>query len=57
MKFLITGAQFANKGAQALLFSMINEIKEHRKDSEIYYLPLDNYMKYKPEKCGYNIIY
>lgn len=57
MKFLITGAQFANKGAQALLFSMINEIKEHRKDSEIYYLPLDNYMKYKPEKFRFNIIY
>lgn len=57
MKFLITGAQFANKGAQALLFSMINEIKEYRNDSEIYYLPLDNYMKYDPKKYQFNIVY
>ena len=41
MKVLITGAQFHNKGAQSLLFSLMSELYHRFSDVMIYYLPLD----------------
>lgn len=37
MKFLITGANFSNKGAQSMLFIAVDEIRKHLKDAEIYF--------------------
>lgn len=47
MNVLITGAQFANRGAQSMLFTVVNEFRNRYKDAEIYYLPLD----YFKEDC------
>lgn len=41
-QFLITGAQFHNKGAQAMLFVAVSELKERFPDSVIWYLPVDD---------------
>lgn len=41
MNVLITGAQFANKGAQSMLFTVVNEIRNRYENAEVYYLPLD----------------
>ena len=35
MNILITGAQFGNKGAQSLLFSVVNEIRERYGNEKI----------------------
>lgn len=43
MNILITGGQFGNKGAQSMLFTVINEIRNRYPDSEFYYLPIDYY--------------
>lgn len=40
--FLITGAQFANKGAQAMLFTVMSEIRRRYPEAVIYYLPVVN---------------
>lgn len=45
-QFLITGAQFKNKGAQSMLFVTINEIRKRFKDSIIWYLPVDESSTY-----------
>ena len=45
MNVLITGAQFGNKGAQSMLFTVINEVRNRYPDSDFYYLPLDYYEK------------
>lgn len=47
MNVLITGAQFANRGAQSMLFTVVNEVRSRYKDAEFYYLPLD----YFKEDC------
>lgn len=39
--FLITGAQFANKGAQSMLFVAVSEIRKRFEDAYIYYLPIN----------------
>lgn len=41
MNVLITGAQFANRGAQSMLFTVVNEVRNRYEDAEFYYLPLD----------------
>ena len=41
MNYLITGAQFNNKGAQSLLFTAVNEIRKKDPESQIYYIPID----------------
>lgn len=38
-RFLITGAQFSNKGAQAMLYVTIDEIRKRFCNAEIYFLP------------------
>lgn len=43
MNVLITGAQFGNKGAQSMLFTVINEVRNRYPDAEFYYLPIDYY--------------
>lgn len=47
MNVLITGAQFANRGAQSMLFTVVNELRSRYSDAEFFYLPLD----YFREKC------
>ena len=41
MNYLITGAQFNNKGAQSLLFTAVNEIRKKDPESKIFYIPID----------------
>lgn len=41
MNVLITGAQFSNKGAQALLFTTVNELRIRYDNVNIYYVPID----------------
>lgn len=39
--YVITGAQFANKGAQSMLFVTISELRKRYPDCDIYYVPND----------------
>lgn len=39
--FLVTGAQFENKGAQSMLFVTVSELKKKYPKCDIYYLPID----------------
>lgn len=57
MKVLISGAQFSNKGAQSLLYSVISELRTRYKDVVIYYIPIDDFRKYSPEQCKFIITY
>lgn len=57
MKVLITGAQFNNKGAQSLLFSVMNELRNRYQNVQIYYLPLDLGNKYLDSDYDFNIVY
>lgn len=57
MKVMITGAQFNNKGAQSLLFTVVDQLKKKFSDIEIYYLPIDDYRKYEKEKYKFHIVY
>ena len=41
MNVLITGAQFENRGAQSMLFTVVNEFRTRYADVEFYYVPLD----------------
>lgn len=43
MNVLITGAQFGNKGAQSMLFTVVDEVRDRYPDAEFFYLPLDYY--------------
>ena len=51
MNVLITGAQFGNKGAQSMLFTVVNEVRDRYPNAEFYYLPLDYYK----EDCFQNL--
>lgn len=57
MKVLITGAQFSNKGAQSLLYSVISELRGRYKDIVIYYIPIDNFRKYTHIQCKFTTTY
>lgn len=57
VKILITGAQFGNKGAQSMLFTLIDSLKTRYTDAEIYYLPIDDYRTYNKELFDFNIVY
>jgi len=52
MNVLITGAQFANRGAQSMLFTVVNEIRNRYDNTEFYYLPLDYYKDECFAHCG-----
>lgn len=51
MNVLITGAQFGNKGAQSMLFTVVSEVRDRYPNADFYYLPLD----YFRENCFQNI--
>ena len=57
MKVLITGAQFKNKGAQSLLFSVVDYLNGLKRNIEIFYLPLDNYRDYTVNLYKFNIVF
>jgi len=57
MKVLITGAQFANKGAQSMLYSLVNELNSRYEAITIYYVPLDDYKKYAPGLYRFVVTY
>ena len=48
-QFLITGAQFENKGAQAMLYITIHEIRTRYPDAIIWYLPCNGNELYSEE--------
>lgn len=51
MNVLITGAQFGNKGAQSMLFTVVNEVRDRYPSADFFYLPLDYYK----EECFQNL--
>ena len=57
MNVLVTGAQFHNKGAQSLLFSLMTELYYRYKNVEIYYLPIDDCFKYETEKFRFHVVF
>ena len=57
MKYLITGAQFNNKGAQSLLFTAISEIKKRDIEADFYYLPIDDPFKYDAKLYNFKIVF
>lgn len=57
MNVMITGAQFTNKGAQSLLFSLISQMREHYSDLNIYFLPLDDYQAYDADRYKFEVVY
>ena len=44
--YLITGAQFENKGAQSMLFTAVSELRRMHPECDIYYLPIDPVSNY-----------
>lgn len=52
----ITGAQFKNKGAQSLLFSVIYQLNSIYPDAEYYYYPLDNPNSYDASLYKFHIV-
>lgn len=57
MNVLITGAQFHNKGAQSLLFTVMSELRSRYKNIEIYYLPIDDCFQYEHEKYNFYVVF
>lgn len=57
MNVLITGAQFRNKGAQSLLFTVMSELRGRYKSVKIYYLPIDDCFQYEAEKYRFNLVF
>lgn len=57
MNVLITGAQFKNKGAQSLLFTVMNELRQHYGDVEIYYLPIDDCFSYPSDTYRFHVVF
>ncbi|GAE28192.1 hypothetical protein JCM9140_4400 [Halalkalibacter wakoensis JCM 9140] len=51
---LITGGELFNKGAQAMTFTTVNEIKSRFKDKEIVLLSSRDYLRDKNEKEQYS---
>ena len=45
-QFLITGANFENKGAQAMLFTAVSEIRKRYPNAIVWYLPNTNWKYY-----------
>lgn len=57
MRILVTGAQFHNKGAQALLFSIMDVFRKRYKEVEIYYMPLDDVRAYPSNVYKFKLVY
>lgn len=57
-QFLITGAQFYNKGAQSMLFITVDEIRKRYDNAIIWYYPLDNEKYYSKQITDkYNFLF
>lgn len=57
MKIIITGAQFANKGAQSMLFNVIDQLRKEYDDVNIYFLTLDGNKIENEKDFRFNTIY
>lgn len=57
MNVLITGAQFHNKGAQSLLFTVMSELRRRYENVEIYYLPIDDCFQYEPDNYRFHLVF
>ena len=57
MKILIMGAQFANKGAQSMLFSVMDQFRKHYGDVDVYFVPLDDHQQYAGHRYKFRVIY
>ena len=57
MNILITGAQFHNKGAQSLLFTVMSELRSRYENVEIYYLPIDDCFQYEPGNYRFHLVF
>lgn len=57
-QFLITGAQFHNNGAQAMLFTAVSEIRNRFPNATVWYLPIDDksYYSYQIQQ-NYKMIF
>lgn len=47
--YLITGAQFKNKGAQSMLFVAMSELRQKHPDCQILFMPVDGWSSYSTE--------
>ena len=57
MNVLVTGAQFNNKGAQSLLFTVMSQLRNQYDDVEIYYLPIDDCFSYTPDIYKFHVVF
>lgn len=57
MNVLITGAQFSNKGAQSLLFTVMDQLRKKYDDVNIFYLPLDKVESYPSETYRFKLVF
>lgn len=56
--FLITGAQFTNKGSQSMLFTAVSEIRKRFQNAVIWYLAVDGHHIYTKEiKNRYDFLF
>lgn len=55
MNYLITGAGFANKGAESMLFTLVAELKNREPDCEIYVEVLHGWELINPNEYNFNI--
>lgn len=56
MKILITGAQTANKGAQSMLFTVMDQFRRRYGEVEIDFIPLDGYAKYASGAYRFDVV-
>lgn len=56
-QFLITGAQFRNKGSQSMLFTAVSEIRKRFEDAVIWFCPNFGYEEYKKAADKYRLIF
>ena len=57
MNIIISGAQFNNKGAQAMLFTTMDQFRKHYGDVHFYYVPIDSYRKYDESVYKFEVVY
>ncbi len=57
MNVLVTGAQFKNKGAQSLLFTVMSELRRRYENVEIYYMPIDDPFTYSAGEYKFHLVY
>ena len=57
MNVLVTGAQFKNKGAQSMLFTVISELRDRFSDVDIYYLPIDDCFSYPKDEYKFKLVF